>query len=165
MLPYTQNMNQNNQLHYRPNIPYPDSEKSKLAMLEKLFKDWHQHFANNGSTLKKHEADDMAFDGFCPSYFSQQKRILFIGREPRYISGKEHNYIEVLYLRYRENKKVGTRPVNADKFHSRMIKIAYGILNGMPEWNKIDDADKLGDMLGTANRLSFACMNISKLSN
>jgi hypothetical protein len=46
-----------------------------------------------------------------------------------------------------------------------MIKIAYGILNGMPEWNKIDDADKLGDMLGTANRLSFACMNISKLSN
>jgi hypothetical protein len=146
-----------------PSAPYPENEKPKLALLEKLFVDWHQHFVNNGSTLKKHKADDMVFDGFCPGYFSQKKRILIIGKEPRWISGQ--NYIDILYPRYRENKKVGSTYVNNDRFHNRMIKIVYGILNEMPEWKDIDDADKLGDTLSTANGLSFACMNISKLSN
>ena len=152
-------------MKYLPSIEYPDNEKPILASLEKLFGDWHRHFENNDSVLSRHNqvAKDMVFDGFCPHYFSQKKRILFIGREPTWIPGQ--NYIDILYPRYRVNKLVGDTPVNADKFHSRMIKIAYGILNGLPDWEKIEDAEKLGDTLGTEKGLSFACMNISKLSN
>ena len=74
-------------MEYLPkNISYPDNEKPNLALLENLFREWHQHFANNSSALEKHVADDMVFDGFYPHYFSQKKRVLFIGRESRGLS-------------------------------------------------------------------------------
>jgi hypothetical protein len=153
-------------MQYLPGISYkayPDNEKPKLALLGNLFREWHQHFASNDSDLEKHVANDMVFDGFYPHYFSQKKRILFIGRETRWNSGK--NYIDINYPRYRETKLIGSQPLNTDKFHSRMIYIAYGILYGMPTWQAIPDADKIGDTFGTPSGLSFAFMNISKLSN
>jgi len=148
-------------MNFLPKIDYPDNEKPKLASLENLFREWHQHFTSTGLALEKHRADDMVFDGFYPHYFSQKKRILFIGREARGISGD--NYIDVLYPVYRGEKKQWS--LNASKFHSRMFYIAYGILNGMPEWKDIPYATKIGDTFGTASGLSFAFMNISKLSN
>jgi len=150
-------------MQYLPNIFYPDNEKPKLALLENLFREWYQHFASNGSALEKHVADDMVFDGFYPHYFSQKKRILFIGRETRWMSGD--NYIDDLYPYYRETKHIGSRHLNRDKFHSRMLYIAYGILNGMPTWQEIPYASEIGDTFGAENGLSFAFMNISKLSN
>jgi hypothetical protein len=153
-------------MKYLPNTPYPDSEKSKLAMLEKLFRDWHQHFAKNTSALDKYKqtADDMVFDGFYPHYFSQKKQIVFIGRETLEMAG--NNYIEDLYKSYRsEEKYIGARHLNHYQFHNRMFYIAYGILNGMPEWQRIDYADKLSNTFGMPDGLSFAFMNISKLSN
>ena len=147
-----------------PNLPYPDCENPKLKILEKLFVDWHQHFAMKLSKLDQQVADDMVFDGFYPHYFSQKKKILFIGRETLEMAGE--NYIETLFKCYRsEAKLIGNRHLNNYKFHNRMIYIAYGILNGFPDWGKIDHADKLSDTFGTPDGLSFAFMNISKLSN
>jgi hypothetical protein len=105
----------------------------------------------------------MVFDGFYPHYFSQKKRILFIGRESRQISG--FNNMDVLYEAYRKGKHIGDRHLNQDKFHYRMIYVAYGIMNGMPLWQDIPTASEIGDTFGEANGLSFAFMNISKLSN
>ncbi len=145
-------------------ITYPDSEKPKLALLENLFRDWHQHFAAKEAKLPGgHKADDMVFDGFYPHYFSQKSRILFIAREARQIAGL--NYLEVLYPEYRTGKKIGAQHLNVNRIHSRMLYIAYGILNGMPEWKDIPDASKIGDSFGSAEGVSFAFMNISKLSN
>lgn len=152
-------------MDYLPkNLPYPDNEKPKLALLERLFFEWHQHFASVGEALEKHGADDMVFDGFYPHYFGQKRRVLFIGRESRGLSGC--NYLEILYPAYRETKRIGPRQhLNRSKFHSRMIHIAYGIVNGLPMWQDIPYASKLGDTFGAVDGVSFAFMNISKLSN
>jgi hypothetical protein len=150
-------------VQFLPTIHYPDNEKSKLDSLETLFRQWHQHFISVAPAFEKHEVDDMVFDGFYPYYFSQEKRILFIGRESRDISG--YNYIDLLYPAYRETKMIGDQHLNVNKFHSRMIYIAYGIINGMPTWQDIPYASKIGDTFGEPNGLSFAFMNISKFSN
>jgi hypothetical protein len=150
-------------VQYFPATPYPDNEKPKLALLENLFREWYQYFSSNSTVLKKHVADDMVADGFYPHYFDQKKRILFVGREARGISGC--NYIDVLYPAYRETKRIGKQWLNTNKFHSRMLYVAYGIMNGMPAWNEIPYASEIGDTFGTPGGLSFAFMNISKLSN
>jgi hypothetical protein len=157
------NLGYNDPVKYVPSICFPDNEKPKLDLLEQLFREWHQYFANNGLALEKHTADDMVFDGFYPHYFSQKKRILFIGREPRGISGR--NYLDELYPCYHDTKCVGNRPLNSHAFHRRVIRIAYGIVNGLPKWHDIPKATKIGDTFGVADGLSFAFMNISKLSN
>ncbi len=150
-------------MQYLPGILYPDHERPQLTSLEALFREWHQHFSEAGTSLEKHKADDMVFDGFYPHYFSQNKRILFIGREARWISGK--NYIDVIYPCYRTTKHIGTGHLNADRFHSRMIYIAYGVMKGMPAWQDIPPASESGDTFATSEGISFAFMNISKLSN
>lgn len=147
----------------RPSIPYPESEQPMLDQLADLFREWNQHFLVNGSPLQKQRADGMVSDGFYPHYFDQRKRILFIGRESRGIPGC--NYMDVLHWDYRVRKRIGTQHLNRSKFHSRMIRITYGIMNGMPPWPSIPLASKIGDTLFEAGGLSFAFMNISKLSN
>lgn len=46
-----------------------------------------------------------------------------------------------------------------------MLRIAYGILKGMPAWEDIPRASTIGDTFGDSDGLSFAYMNISKLNN
>lgn len=159
-------------MQFRPNssiVPYPDCfEKSKLAILEKLFSDWYQLFAKNDESL----ASKMVFDGFYPHYFSQEKnrekkRILFIGWEALGMTEDEdnNNYIEALYDCYRNSNLIGNRRLNNHRFHYRMICIAYGILHGMPDWNNFGEAETLIEDFAKSGGWSFAFMNISKLSN
>lgn len=153
--------------NYLPKLSYPDSEKPKLTKHETLFGAWQQHFTDNNSELAKHEddADGMVFDGFYPHYFaSGKKRVLFIGWEAVDMWGC--NYIEALHRVYHsEPKRIGNRNLDSHKFSYRLLCIAYGILNGMPEWKDIPDASEIGNTVGEANGLSFAFMNISKMSN
>jgi hypothetical protein len=149
---------------YLPSIPYPNAEKPKLKQLEDLFRDWHQHFAKNSSLFPNHLMDEMVFDGFYPYYFSQKIKILFIGWESVDIHGC--NYLDVLFECYRgKEKRIGDRHLNQSQFHYLMIYVTYGILNHMPAWQAIPFASKIGDTFGDSNGLSFAYMNISKLSN
>ena len=141
----------------------PESEQSKLQQLESLFQEWHQHFSVGEAVSATHVADDMSFDGFYPYYFQQPRRLLFVGRESRRISGC--NYIDLLYKAYRETKLIGGRPLNSDKFHSRMLYVAYGLTHEMPAWDTIPYASTIGDTFGTEKGLSFAFMNLSKFSN
>lgn len=143
--------------------PYPEHENAKLASLENLFHEWHQHVAENSTAPGENEADEMVSDGFYPHYFSQKKRILFIGREARGLAG--HSYIDKLYQSYHDDKHVGNQHINRSKFHSRMIRITHGIMNDLPEWEGIPHASTIGDTFGAVNGLSFAFMNISKFSN
>jgi hypothetical protein len=150
-------------MQFKPTIEYPEDEKIKLDLLENLFREWHQHFANNGLTPKSHVASGIVVDGFYPHYFNQKKKILFIGWEPVDIPGC--HYIDILYKCYRETKRIGDRHLNQSQFHYLMMYVAYGILNGMPTWQAIPCASKIGDTFGCPDGLSFAFMNISKLSN
>lgn len=144
-------------------LPYPADELTHLEKLNKLFEDWHACFAASAAQLDKHLPDEMVCDGFYPHYFKQKRRILYIGRESRQISGL--NYLEVLYPAYRTGKKIGGRSLNADKVHSRMLRITHGLLNGTPDWSSIPPASDIGDTFGTEAGISFAFMNLSKLSN
>lgn len=128
---------------FLPDLPYPDDEKPKLASLEALFREWHQHFAGNGSPVEQQHADEMVFNGFYPHYYSQKRRVPFVERETRQIAG--FNYINLLFGAYRERKQIGDRSLDADRFHSRMLCIAYGILNGMPAWQDLPAATTIGD--------------------
>jgi hypothetical protein len=153
-------------MQYVPDIPYPTTEKPKLALLEQLFREWHHHFTINESELAGQEADGMSFDGFYPHYFSRRKRILFIGWEPVDMYGI--SYIGNLHKAYRVSKHIGKWHLDGRnaKFHYRMLCIAYGILNGLPNWRTdVPDASEIGDTLGDPDGASFAFMNISKLSN
>lgn len=143
-------------------IKYPDSEKAKLNELSDLFERWYQTFRNK-EFPKDNTAADLGFDGFYPYYFSQKKRILFIGRESLGLMGR--NYISVLYNAYKNRKCIGDTPINKSYFHKRLFYIAYAILNSFPGWNTIPFADKLADTFATAEGISFAFMNISKFSN
>src|SRR6202043_2129086 len=117
---------------FKPDLSYPADEETKLNQLEILFRDWHRHFVQSGSLLPTGAADLMVWDGFYPCYFSQKVRLLFIGREARQIGGQ--NKMDVLCEAYRTGKKIGGRAIDGDNFHSRMLRIASGITNGMPPW-------------------------------
>lgn len=124
---------------------YPDHEQPHLEKLKRLFEDWHACFTAGASQLEKHTPDDIVCDGFYPHYFDQKLKILFIGRESRQIS--TFNNLELIFEAYRTTKKIGGRSLNVDKVHSRMLYMAYGLLNGIPEWKEIPYADKIGDTL------------------
>jgi len=150
-------------MQFLPKIDYPDNEKPKLVLLENLFREWYQHFAYPSSGLEKEVADGIVFDGFYPHYFNQKKRILFIGWEAYGIA--EDNYLDVLYKSYSKDKRVNNQYLNRHKFHARMLRIAYGIVYEKQLWQDIPKASEIGDAFGTASGLSFAFMNVSKLSN
>jgi len=146
-----------------PSITYPENEKEKLLALGALFDDWHSCFVSGGESLTNQVADDMVFDGFHPNYFSQKTKILFVGREALQIAGE--NSIDLIYQVYRDGKRVGAQHLNQHLFHSRMLYIAYGILRGMPELKEIPYASEIGDYFASPEGISFAFMNISKMSN
>jgi len=149
---------------YRPTTPFPAAEAAKLDQQEELFCKIHRRFGEaEKSLLPKHAAEDLVSDGFYPHYFNQAKRILFIGRESRDISGC--NYIDVLLPAYQKGKRIGRQHLNTNHFHSRMLYVAFGIVTGMPLWRDIPVASEIGNTFGTPRGLSFAFMNLSKLTN
>jgi hypothetical protein len=140
---------------------YPEEEMSLKKNLESLFHDWYNE-AKSKHFIKDYTADDIVFDGFYPFYTFQNKKVLFIGREALGISGE--NYLSVIHDAYKENF-IGNMHINQYKFHNRMFYLAYGINHGFPEWSEIPYASELTGSFATKNGLSFAFMNLSKLSN
>lgn len=143
-------------------LTYPASETSKLKALSRLFQDWTEASTQAAPEMKG-QIEGMVFDGFYPHYFGKRPKVLFVGREAREIEG--YNYLDLLHNAYRETKKIGVQHLNCSLFHRRMIYIAYGLLNSLPEWKDIPDADQIGDSFATAEGISFAFMNLSKFSN
>lgn len=148
-------------MEFLPNIQYQQSEEQLLFELASLFKKWHKE-AQKKKFIYEYSADDMVFDGIYPYYTNQKKKVLFIGREALGINGL--NYIDVLYHAYKNNR-IGDKHINQHKFHYLMFYITYGINNGFPIWDNIPSAAELSENFATKNGISFAFMNISKLSN
>lgn len=144
-------------------LAYPPSESTKLAQIQRLFDDWETHFASlpQGSLCDTFEG--ITQDGFYPYYFSQRLRILFIGKES--VGLDSHNYLEVLAHCYRTEKRVGDQHLHTAAFHSRMLHIAHGILHDIDDWDEIPWASEIGDTFAMEDGISFAFMNLSKVSN
>lgn len=127
-------------------LNYPEYEKIMLKQ--------------NNELLKK-VGDDIVSDGFYPYYTKQKVKILFVGRESLSIEG---SFIETLYKAYKDNQ-IGSKSLNASQFHRIMFYLAYAINNGFPEWDNIPWASEIAQKFGEDGGLSFAFINISKLSN
>lgn len=160
---------------YAPGLPtlrYPEQELEALKQLELLFVEWHQSFAKNIQMVQVHgdfyNADAMVCDGFYPNYFSQKPRVLFVGKESIGMSGQ--HYIQSLYHTYttvqRLGRGCGKSPIhlNRSKFHSRLLKLAFGLTKDLPAWRDIPRATEIGRTFGTAEGVSCAFMNLSKFS-
>lgn len=140
-------------------VEYPQTESSKLKQISELMSEWKNSLSDNEKAI-------FVEDGFYPNYFSKKPKILFIGRESLEVSGE--NYIELLFDSYVNSKKVGSRHLNQNAFHRRLLFLAYGILNRkstLSDYNAMPSADIIGDTFATENGVSFAFMNISKSSN
>ncbi|OQC17722.1 MAG: hypothetical protein BWX72_00365 [Firmicutes bacterium ADurb.Bin080] len=143
------------------NLYYPESEKEKLRQIKTLFKKWYKYFKGK-KFVKNKTANKMVFDGFYPYYFSQKRKVLFIGIESYLI--EYYNYISYAFDAYKKNY-IGDLHINRHSIHRRMIKIAYGLSNSFLEFQKIPKASEITEQFGTSNGVSFAFMNISKFSN
>jgi hypothetical protein len=144
--------------------PYTPDELPKKYRLDCLMADWRKQIAPHRVLFrddgKMYPAESFfASDGFLPYYFRQSRKVLFIGRETRYIAGQDN--IEVILKKCKENPGgIGMEPVLR-----RMLLLAYGIQNGgMLPFEKIN-VQKLCALAATAKGFSFAFMELSKYSN
>ena len=147
---------------------YSQEEKELLGKLNALFCNWNEALAkyrkDNKDFAENNDYKEIVPDGFYPKYLSQKTKILFLGRESYTIEGR--NYIDLFtecYLTGIVGKGTSASSINTAKFHKMLIKVAWGILNNK-SWNDIPQANKLcGENF--FDKLSFAFMNLSKLSN
>lgn len=142
---------------------YADDEKNTIERINDLFIEWKEYAVNlNGNSAGVLFEEKVVVDGFYPYYTKQKKKILFIGRESLNIEGS--NYIQTLYDCYKKGE-IGGKPINSTSFHALMFYITYAINNDVYEWGKIPSANTLTESFATDNGISFAFMNLSKLSN
>lgn len=144
-------------------LVYPQSELPKLAAMNSLLAEWKDHLAKSSAAPIASKAADLVTDGFYPFYFSQPVRVLFIGRESLDIAGC--SYLEILGESYRSTKRIGAVALDGHHFHRRMLKCAHGLVSGRPAWEQIPKASSIGDIFATAAGISFAFMNLCKISN
>ena len=132
-------------------MKYPDFEKSLDRQIDALMEDW-----------SKVSDDYFTTDGFYPYYTTQRYRILVLARESRGLSGCD--YIPILHDAYKQNR-IADRHINMDMFHRRIFFLIYGLLKGFPEWSEVPYPDQMTSIFATPDGISFAFMNISKISN
>ena len=140
---------------------FSEKEHALNENLNALFRDWSDFLLSIGF-WEKYDIDYFVTDGIFPGYLAQRFKVLFIGKESLDIAGQ--SYIDILYNAIHE-KQIGGTFVNQSHFFRRMLKTAYGINHGLPEWEGIPDAAKLAETFGNDGGVSFAFMNLSKLSH
>jgi hypothetical protein len=142
---------------------FSDNEKKNREKINLLMKEWKKEVAKSkvlSGDNKKSDLGKNCFvaDGFFPNYYSQTNKILFIGREARYISGSD--IIEVVINHFKDN--------NAKRisFWRRILYILYGIKNnGREKFQNIPDANDIAAQMVESNDYGLAIMNFSKYSN
>jgi len=149
---------------------YSQEESSLIDKLNTLFCKWNEALAEYRKGKKdfaeKYPIDykEIVPDGFYPKYLSQKPKILFLGRESYTIEGC--NYIDLFIDDYLVGKtgKNHSKSINSSAFHRRLIQVAYGLLNEK-NWDDTPYAKEICTNKGTFEKVSFAFMNLSKLSN
>lgn len=144
---------------------YTSAERGLLVKLGALFEEWdnvYQEYRKDKGELQNYEM--IVPDGFYPNYLSQKPKILFIGRESYTIEGC--NYVDLFIDHYLAGRTGcnNCRAINRDKFHKLLIQVAYGIIYGK-DWNNTPYAGDICFEGKIFDKISFAFMNLSKLSN
>ncbi|UZE97276.1 hypothetical protein [Alkalimarinus alittae] len=143
-------------------LHYPENELVIQNELNSVFREWSS-FAIGKPFPNKRTSDDMVLDGFYPYYSKQKCKVLFVGRESLGLTGD--NYIDLLHHIYTTKKTIGDKTLNQHRFHALMFYITYGLNNDCCHWNDIPMATEIADTFASERGISFAFMNLSKLSN
>jgi len=149
-------------------------ERDLSCKLNDLAKEWCDSLTNEDRKL-------FNMDGFYPYYTKQPVKILFVGREACWMSGK--NYTDVLAKCFWGNS-IGGWTVPQYPFHRRQFYLAYALISAektgqWPKWDEVPCADKMamnifgiastqgagGQINSMIDSVSWAFMNLSKLSN
>ena len=139
-----------------------EKEKVLKRKLDSLFQTWDERMRKNGAT--EEEISYWCSDGFYPGYSLQKVKVLFIGREPRYLA--DYNFIEITYEGIKKNEirvKNKTLTVSQHPYFSKLFYITYGVNNNLCE--KIPSASEMITSFGNEDGISYAYMNLSKFSN
>ncbi|MCG3884471.1 hypothetical protein I3271_07195 [Photobacterium leiognathi] len=143
-------------------LHYSNKEQKLQQAINDLFKDIGTIIDSKQKELG-HTRTDLVIDGFYPYYLEQKCKVLFIGRESLGLSGL--NYIDVLHHCYTEDQAIDGRNINQYRFHALMMYLAYALNNDHPAWEDVPEANEIAKTFATAEGVSFAFMNYSKLSN
>lgn len=135
---------------------YPPNEKKLKAKLDRLQKCWADNLCSS------QDSKYFCSDGFFPYYTHQNTKILFIGQESYDLGGRD--YISTFYDVFRAGQMENGISINQSKFHRRAFYVAYGILRQFPMWKDVPYPDAHNKDIFSENGISFAFMNISKIS-
>jgi hypothetical protein len=138
--------------------------KNELAYYDenlKLLNEWKTYIQDK-KIIHKDGANGFVPDGFFPYYYKQKIKILYIAVESRQLSGC--NYIDMVYDGFKNNK-IGHKSIDGSVFFRKLLKITYGIENGFMDWNKIPEASEITQKHWGESGISFAIMELSKISN
>jgi hypothetical protein len=145
-------------------------EVEKRKKINLLMQDWRNaipsikiKFADDN---KNYPAKDyFAGDGFFPSYYSQKIKVLFIGREARWMTVLGYNdYIATFMLEFFQKNN----DHNQRQFTRHLLYIVEGIKsNGSLKFEEVKrkTANGIAKEMVSSNDYGYAMMNISKYSN
>ena len=133
-------------------LVFPANEREKRVELEALMRNWANAVAPQSFTP----------DGFYPYYWNQPIRILVVGRESR---GVNSDYIDCLLNDGYWVSKIGGMPINRNIVQRRLMYVVYGIIKEHPSFDALPTAAEIGKTIGKEGGISFAWMNISKITN
>ena len=142
---------------------FPEVEQKKNEELNRLFEEWIAQLSKNTAPIDngsdKHSPRQcFAKDGFFPGYFSQKKKVCFIGRETRCIGGHD----------FRDTTKefFEGMSVNGNNWWRHILYIMYGIKSeGQFTFSEIPTAKDILATMTDKNDFGFAVVNVSKFSN
>jgi hypothetical protein len=139
-------------------------ETEKRKTLLALMDEWRESLANKRVQFKddgKYYSGDAYFytDGFFPNYYNQQHKVLFVGREARWISGGD--YIAAFLGWFKNNDD------HNQKFFTRRILQMVQLFksDGKIEFEQLMTANDYAKKMVEKGDYGFAVMNISKYAN
>lgn len=144
---------------------YSKEELVLLGKLESLLNAWQQRWDG--------ETGWFVWDGFYPGYLNVTKKILFLGRDSydiynTYAFPIPHCcYVSDFIPRYQSGCMDDGKSINRVRFHKLLLQVAYGILGkrGPLEWRNVLDAKSICEKGLIFNEVSFAFMNLGKVSH
>lgn len=143
-------------------LNFPTFEHNKLKKLNTLFTQWYES-AKEKVFHDDKGSKDIVFDGFYPFFSKQKIKVLFIGRESLGLTGD--HYLDTLHWLYKSGEEIGDKQLNQSQFHALKLKISYGLNNDFCPWEEIPSAQSISQSFAEEDGISFAFMNLSKLSN
>jgi hypothetical protein len=139
---------------------FTGTETEKRKALLALMDEWRKSLAG------KEFAEFFYTDGFFPNYYKQKHRVLFVGREARWITSGGVNIVDGDYIGTFLNWFKNNNDHNQVSFTRHILQMVQLIKSdGKIEFKQLMKANDYAKEMVEKHDYGFAVMNISKYSN